>query len=96
MDTLNELVILQVAYCFLSFDLLDVERNFAAGYSPVVLTGVYLVIALLLIIIDSIRGVRRKIKVWFAKRLFKRQRKDLQDKLERNHEARRKRMHQLR
>ena len=95
-STLHELVILQVAYCLLSFDFLDAEASFDAGYFPIAITGAYLVISLLFILFISLQTARFKLKILFTKRQYRRQRRDLQDRLERNHGARRERMHQLR
>ena len=95
-STLNELVILLVAYCLLSFDMLDAEAGFEAGYSPIAITGTYLVTSLLFIMFGSLQSARFKLKIWCTKCQYRRQRKALQGKLERNHSARRERMRQLR
>ena len=68
LSTFSELVILEITYCFFSFDLLDVEANFEVGYFPIVVMGLYIVGFLIIIMVGSIRAIRIGIKLCCAKR----------------------------
>ena len=84
-STLNELVILQVAYCFLSFDVLEVEGNFEAGFAPIIITGCFVTISLLFIVYKSLLAARLKLLKYCTKRKYLRQREELQGYLSEDH-----------
>ena len=88
MSVLNEFSVLSVTYCFLCFDVLDVEANFWVGYVAIGAVGLYILVCLVIIIVLAFKAIRRKLQTYCAKRYFKKQRKALQDTLKETHRTR--------
>ena len=76
-STLNELVILLVSYCFLIFDILEVEANFKSGYVPIAVVSAYIVISLVKIMISTILSAKLRVKVYCVKRRYGKSRAEL-------------------
>ena len=70
----SELVILSIASCFLIFNVVSVDSNYIMGYLAIGIVSAYVGIALILVIILTIRQVRRKLKTWHAKRAYRKTR----------------------
>ena len=75
LSTMNELIILQVAYCFLSFDSLEAEENFDLGYLPIIIMGSYITFCLLLILISTLRTSKLNCEVCCVKRQYHRKKR---------------------
>ena len=75
--------------------MVDVEANFYAGYVPIVVIGLYILVCLTIIIFGSFVSIKLRLRIFFAKRYHSQQRAHLQDYLKSNHAARRIRMHTL-
>ena len=73
----NEMVILNISYSFLIFNMIDVETNFSVGYVPIAGIGIYILVSLIVIIVQTYRALRNKCVKCCAKRRFKKQREAL-------------------
>ena len=73
----NELVILNISYSFLIFNMIDVETNFSVGYVPIAGIGFYIFVSLLVIIARTYLALRIKCVKCCAKRRFTKQREVL-------------------
>ena len=56
----NEMVILNISYSFLIFNMIDVETNFSVGYVPIAGIGIYILVSLIVIIVQTYRALRNK------------------------------------
>ena len=92
LNTFSEVIVLQVCYNVLSFAMLDLEANFEVGYVSIIAIGFYMLVCLSIIIFGSLLNIKKKVRIFFAKRYHNQQRKHLQDYLKSNHEARRSRI----
>ena len=74
MNLIGDITILLVSYCFMTFNILDVETNFMIGYAPVALTGLYILICLVVIVSGTTSIMRLRSRKYFMKRAYFRNR----------------------
>ena len=70
MKVFGDFIMLQVCYFFHIFNMLDVDRNFAIGYFPIGLIGLYILFCILIIIVGTIINLRLRIRIYYSKRQF--------------------------
>ena len=85
-------MVLHVSYYFLSFNMIDVETNFAVGYILIAAIGSYMLVYLVVIIFRSFLAIKLKLKKFCARRYQLSQRKELKSYLKTKHGAKKERM----
>ena len=69
-STLNELVILLVSYCFLIFNIFEVEANFSSGYVPIAVVSAYIIVILAKILVSTILTTKLRVRLYCVKRRY--------------------------
>ena len=67
LNVISDFIILQVAYFFLIFKMVDIELNFDVGYVPITIVGVYILFCFAYVIYTSITGSSTRIRNWYKK-----------------------------
>ena len=67
-------MILSIVSCFLIFNVVSVDSNYIMGYLAIGIVSVYIGIMLLLIMILTLKQVWRKLRIWYAKKVYRKTR----------------------
>ena len=74
MNNFSEIVVLITIYCFVSMNIVSVEQNFMVGYVAIGIVSFYILIRFLIIAREIYYDTKMKLKFYFAKRSFRKQR----------------------
>ena len=70
MNVLGDFIMLQICYFFYIFNMLNVDRNFAIGYFPIGLMGLYIFTCLSKIILGTVIYLRVRTRIYYVKKNF--------------------------
>ena len=87
MTIVNEMLTLFCCYVFTTFNIVNPEFNFKLGYLLIFVLGTYMVIILLSAIFNSIKDLKKKLRLRSLRRAYKKSRAKLQNDLKINHET---------